>query len=340
MEQRILGGTGIPVSVLGFGSMNLGAWGGVDQDAANRLVGEALDAGITLFDTADLYSFGESETLLGKALGSRRDDIVLATKGRHGADDNPLHAGASRRWLTQAVENSLRRLGTDHIDLYQIHRPDWDTDLEETLGVLTDLQRAGKIINFGSSTFPAQTIVEAQWIAKERGLSRFSTEQVSYSIFQRAVEADVFPTAQKHRLGVLIWSPLANGWLAGKIRRDQPVTAHRANLAGGEFDLSTPEAQRKLDIVDGLNDIARDLDISVAELALAFVKSHPAVTSVLIGPRTPEHLHQNLRAADITLDDATLDRIDALTQPGTDVAPQDRYEVPLPAIANPQLRRR
>jgi aryl-alcohol dehydrogenase-like predicted oxidoreductase len=340
VEQRTLGTTGMKTSVLGFGAMNLGAWGNVDQADANQLVGEALDAGITLFDTADIYSGGESETLLGKALGNRRDEIVLATKARNTMDQHPLAGGASRRYLTKALDASLRRLGTDYIDLYQIHRPDWDTSLEETLGALTDFQRAGKIRNFGSSTFPAHTIVEGQWIAKERGLSRFMTEQISYSIFQRAVEADVLPLAQQFGMGILIWSPLANGWLAGKIKRDQPVTAHRANLAGGEFDLSTPEAQRKLDIVDGLTSIAADLGISLPELALAFVKTHPAVSTVLIGPRTPEHLRQNLRAADITLDDATLDRIDALTQPGTDVAPQDRYEVPVPAVADTRLRRR
>ncbi|WP_431836330.1 aldo/keto reductase [Cellulomonas sp. Y8] len=340
MEQRILGGTGMSVSVLGFGAMNLGAWGGVDQAGADELVGRALDAGVTLFDTADIYSFGESETLLGKALGSRRDDIVLATKFRNSASEDPLSGGASRRYVVKAVEDSLHRLGTDHIDLYQVHRPDWDTDLEETLGALTDLQRAGKIRYFGSSTFPAHAVVEGQWVAKERGLSRFTTEQVSYSIFQRAVEADVLPLAQKHRMGILIWSPLANGWLAGTIKRGQPVTAHRANLAGGEFDLSTPENQRKLEIVDGLQDIATDLGLTLPELALAFVKSHPAVSTVLIGPRTTTHLEQNLRAADVTLDAATLDRIDALTRPGTDVAPQDRYEVPVPAIADPRLRRR
>ncbi|MGT2426122.1 aldo/keto reductase [Amnibacterium kyonggiense] len=339
MEQRTLGGTGLPVSVLGFGAMNLGAWGKVDQEGANTLVGAALDAGITLFDTADAYSRGESETLLGKALGSRRDDIVLATKGRNPLTDSPLAGGASRRYIYQAVEASLRRLGTDHIDLYQIHRPDWATDLEETLGALTDLQREGKIRSFGSSTFPAHSIVEAQWVAKERGLSRFMTEQVAYSIFQRAIEADVLPLAQQYRMGILIWSPLANGWLAGSVKRGQQVTSQRANLARNEFDTSTPEAQRKFDIVDGLQVIADDLGVSLAELALAFVKSHPAVSTVLIGPRTPHHLEQNLRAADLTLDAATLDRIDALTRPGTDVAPQDRYEVPVPAIADKRLRR-
>jgi aryl-alcohol dehydrogenase-like predicted oxidoreductase len=339
MEQRILGGTGLPVSVLGLGAMNLGAWGKVDQDAANSLVGAALDAGITLFDTADVYSRGESETLLGKALGARRKTIVLATKGRNHMGDGPLSGGASRRWIYQAVDASLTRLGTDYIDLYQIHRPDWATDLDETLGALTDLQREGKIRYFGSSTFPAHSIVEGQWIAKERGLSRFTTEQVAYSIFQRAVEADVLPLAQKYRMGILIWSPLANGWLAGSVKRDQQVNTQRANLAVNEFDTSTPEAQRKFDILDGLRVIADDLGVSLAELALAFVKSHPAVSTVLIGPRTLHHLEQNLRAADITLDAATLDRIDALTQPGTDVAPQDRYEIPVPAIADKRLRR-
>jgi aryl-alcohol dehydrogenase-like predicted oxidoreductase len=340
MQYRTLGGTGLHVSVLGFGSMNLGSFGQVDQKGADRLVGEALDAGVNLFDTADLYSFGEAETLLGKALGDHRDEIVLATKGRNPIDDDPLHAGASRRWITRAVDASLKRLGTDHIDLYQIHRPDWDTDLEETLGALTDLQRAGKILSFGSSTYPAFSIVEGQWTAQQHDLSRFTTEQVSYSIFQRAVEADVLPVAQKYRMGILVWSPLANGWLAGTVKRGQEATTQRAHLAPGEFDLSTPEAQRKLDILDGLYEIADDLGVSLAELGLAFSMSHPAVTSVLVGPRTPEHLRQNLKAADLTLDDTTLDAIDALVTPGTDTAPQDRYQIPIPPLTDARLRRR
>lgn len=340
MEQRILGDTGISTSVLGFGAMNLGSFGNVDQAGADQLVGRALDAGITLFDTADLYGFGTSEEILGKALGSHRDDIVLTTKGRHGIDGNPLHMGTSRRWITKAVDASLTRLGTDHIDIYQIHRPDWNTAHDETLGALTDLQRAGKILNFGTSGYPGHAIVEAQWAAKERGLSRFATEQVGYSIFQRAVEADVLPLTQKYGMGVLVWSPLANGWLAGNVHRGQPVTTPRAGFAPDEFKPETPEFQRKLDIVDGLRPIADDLGISLAELGLAFVKSHPAVDTVLIGPRTMDHLEQNLKAADITLDDETLDRIDALVTPGTDTAAQDRYPIPAPAIEDPRLRRR
>jgi aryl-alcohol dehydrogenase-like predicted oxidoreductase len=339
MEQRILGGTGMLVSVLGFGTANLGAWGSVDQNAADRLVGQALDAGITLFDTADVYSFGEAETLLGKALSTRRDDVVLATKSGAPMGEGLLQKGASRRWINKALEDSLRRLGTDHVDVYQIHRPDWTTDLDETLGALTDLQRAGKIRAFGSSTFPAHAIIEGQWIAKERGLSRFTTEEVAYSIFQRAVEADVLPLAQKYRMGIMVWSPLANGWLAGTVKRDQPVTAKRASLVAREFDMSLPENQRKLDVLDGLYEIASDLGIPLPELSLAFSKSHPAVSTVLIGPRTPEHLAQNLRAADVVLDDATLDRIDALTEPGTDVSPQDRYCTPLPGLADARQRR-
>src|SRR4029453_4678225 len=246
---------------------------------------------------------GESEEIVGKALaGGKRDNVILATKVHGTMGDDPNHRGNSRRWIVAEVENSLRRLGTDYIDLYQIHRPDPATEIEETLSALTDLQRAGKIRYFGSSTFPAYNIVEGQWIAKERALSRFTTEQVAYSIFQRAVEADVLPLAQKYRMGILVWSPLANGWLAGSVQRDQQVNTQRANLAVNEFDTSTPEAQRKFDIVDGLQVIADDLSISLPELALAFVKSHPAVSTVLIGPRTLHHLEQNLRAADITLD--------------------------------------
>ncbi|RMB87035.1 aldo/keto reductase [Streptomyces shenzhenensis] len=338
METRILGGTGLPVSVFGFGAMNLGTWGGTDQADADRLVGQALDAGITLFDTADIYSFGESEQLLGKALGARRDDIVLATKGRNSVGDDPLTGGASRRWLYKAVENSLRRLGTDYIDLYQVHRPDWATDHDETLAALTDLQREGKIRSFGSSTYPAHAVVEAQWIARDLSLTRFTTEQVAYSVFDRCVEADIFPVAQKYRIGILIWSPLANGWLAGAVKRGHADT-HRSKLGGG-FDLSTPESQRKLDVVDSLQEIADELGISLAELSLAFVKSHPAVTTVLVGPRTEHHLQQNLRSADLTLDDSVLDRIDQLVAPGTDIAPADRFPVVPPQITETRLRRR
>ncbi|MFJ4323298.1 aldo/keto reductase [Streptomyces tricolor] len=338
METRVLGGTGIPVSVLGFGAMNLGAWGGTGQAEADRLVGQALDAGVTLFDTADVYSSGESEQLLGKALGSRRDEVVLATKGRNSADGDPLTGGASRRWLYKAVENSLRRLGTDYIDLYQVHRPDWATDHGETLAALTDLQREGKIRSFGSSTYPAHAIVEAQWIARDRSLSRFTTEQVAYSIFDRSVEADVFPVAQKYRMGILVWSPLSNGWLAGAVTREQPDT-HRSRLTGG-FDLSTPESLRKLDVLDALREIADELSLSLAELSLAFATSHPAVSTVLIGPRTEQHLQHNLKAATITLDDSVLDRIDQLVTPGTDIAPTDRYPVHPPQITDPRLRRR
>lgn len=340
MEQRILGATGIPVSVLGFGAMNLGPLAPVEQSEADRMVGEALDAGVTLFDTADLYNFGESERMLGKALGKRRADIVLTTKGRHHTDDVALHGGASRRWITRAVDNSLRRLGTDYIDVYQIHRPDWDTPVEETLSVLTDLQKAGKILHFGTSTYPAYSIVEGQCTAKEHGLSRFVTEQVAYSIFQRSVEADVFPVTQRHNMGVLVWSPLANGWLAGNAKRGEPATTPRAKMTVHEFDYSTPAAARKFGIVDELTVIAKDLGVSLAELGLAFAKHHRAVTSVLMGPRTIDQLRQDLKAADLVLDNGTLDRIDAIVAPGTDTAREDRYEIPDPLFADPTLRRR
>ncbi|MET9545603.1 aldo/keto reductase [Streptomyces sp. NPDC006627] len=339
MEQRILGGTGVAVSSLGFGAMNLGAWGGLDEAASTRLVNEALDSGITLFDTADVYSSGQSEELLGKALGRRRDQVVLATKAGNPMGEGPLRRGGSRRWLTRAVEDSLRRLGTDHIDLYQLHRPDPATDLDETLAALTDLQRAGKIGSFGSSTFFAHDIVEAQWLARDRALTRFTTEQVSYSLLARAVERDVLPVARRHRMGILVWSPLANGWLAGTVRREGPVTARRAHLAQQAFDLDDPANRRKFDIIDALREIAADAGLTLVELALGFTLAHPAVSTVLIGPRTPEHLRHNLRAADVRLDAALLDRIDAVTEPGVDVAPRERWMIS-PEMDDPRLRRR
>src|SRR5829696_1725212 len=221
---RRLAGTGVEVSPLCLGAMMFGAWGNPDHDEGVRIIHRALDSGINFIDTADFYSSGESETIVGKALaGGRRDDVVLATKVGLPFGEDPNHRGTSRRWITQAVEGSLKRLGTDWIDLYQVHRLDPDTDIDETLGVLSDLVHAGKIRAFGASTVPASEIVEAQWAAERRGRERFRTEQPPYNILTRAIEHDVLPTCDRHGLGVLTYSPLAGGWLSGAYRKDREI---------------------------------------------------------------------------------------------------------------------
>jgi aryl-alcohol dehydrogenase-like predicted oxidoreductase len=252
MEYRTLGRTGVKVSPLCLGTMMFGAWGNPDHDDSARIIHRALDAGINFVDTADVYSRGESEEIVGKALeGGRRDDVVLATKAHGSMGDGPNARGNSRRWLVREVESSLRRLRTDWIDLYQIHRPDPATDVDETLGTLTDLVRAGKIRYFGSSTFPAHEVVQAQWVAESRGRERFVTEQPPYSILVRGIERDVLPVAQEYGMGVLPWSPLASGWLTGRFRKGQDAPdSKRAELTPGRYDLSTAESRRKLDAVD------------------------------------------------------------------------------------------
>src|SRR5689334_16598672 len=219
MEFRPLGRTGVQVSPLCLGTMLFGAWGNPDHDDSIRIIHRALDAGINFVDTADVYAAGESEEIVGRALEGRRDDIVLATKFHGSMGDDPNRKGSSRRWIVREVEDSLRRLRTDWIDLYQVHRPEPDTDVDETLGALTDLVRAGKIRYFGSSTFPAHAIVEAQWVAERRGRERFVTKQPPYSILVRGIEGDVLPVCQQYGIGVLTWSPLAGGWLSGKYRK-------------------------------------------------------------------------------------------------------------------------
>ena len=308
-----------------------GAWGNTDVDACVQIVHRALNAGITFVDTADVYSAGESEEIVGRALKGRRDDVVLASKvhGRMGPGLN--ERGNSRLWITRAIEDSLRRLGTDHLDLYQIHRPEARTDIEETLGALTDLQRQGKIRYFGSSTFPGWQIVEAQWVAERRGLSRFRTEQPPYSIFVRRIETDVLPVTQRYGMGVLVWSPLARGWLTGRYRReafDRSPEARAARVAGRgmgwQFDESRPAVQRKLDLVEDLAKIAADAGLSMTHLAMAFALTHPGVTSAIIGPRTLAQLEDLVAGADVRLDPATLDAIDGLVAPGTLVDENDR----------------
>ena len=340
MQRRILGRTGISVSKFALGTMMLGEWGNADHDDAVALVRTALDAGVNLVDTADMYSRGESERIVGKALKGRRDDVVLATKGFFPMGDDPNHGGASRRWITRAVEDSLRRLDTDRIDLYQIHRPDPRTDVDETLSVLSDLVRAGKIMAIGSSDYPAEQIVEAQWTARERNHVAFHTEQPPYSVFVRGIERAVLPTAQKYGLGVLTWSPLNSGWLTGRYRRGAPVELNEfRRMIAHKFDLDLPGNQRKLAAVEELLAVADDAGLSLTRLALAFAATHPAVTSVILGPRTTDQLADVLGAADVVLDDEVLDRIDAIVAPGTDLNPAD-IDHTTPALASAELRRR
>jgi aryl-alcohol dehydrogenase-like predicted oxidoreductase len=336
------------VSCLCLGAMMFGAWGEPDHDVSIKIIHRALDAGINFIDTADVYSQGESEEIVGKALaGSLRDDVILATKvhsqmgvraGERGGDPNKR--GNSRRWIVREVENSLRRLQTDWIDLYQMHRPEPETEVEETLSALTDLQRQGKIRAFGSSTFQAHAIVEAQWVAERRALGRFVTEQPPYSLLVRGIETDVLPVAEKYRMGVIPWSPLGGGWLTGRYRKGQEVPeSRRAQRIPGRYDLSKPGNQAKLDAADELALLAEDAGLSLIHLAIAFTLTHPAVTAPIIGPRTMEQLESQLGAADITLSSDVLDRIDKIVPPGTTLNRDDSGYVP-PALREPYLRRR
>lgn len=335
MKYYPLGRTGIKVSRYCLGAMNFGAIGSVDHDDSIRMIHKALDAGINFIDTADAYSRGESEEIVAKALKGRRDNIVLATKAHLPMGDDPNQQGNSRRWLTRALEDSLRRLQTDHVDLYQIHRPAPDTDIEETLSVLTDLMRAGKIRAIGSSTFPASEIVEAQWVAERRGLARFRAEQPPYSILNRSIEREVLPMCEKYGMGVLVWSPLAKGMLSGRNRKGQAPDSNRLKFFPKLFT-----DEHKLEVVEQLIPLAEEAGMSLPHLAIAFVLSHPGVTSAIIGPRKMEHLDDLLAGAEHVLEDWVLDRIDEIVLPGTDVGTHDAsFYHPL-AIKQASLRRR
>jgi aryl-alcohol dehydrogenase-like predicted oxidoreductase len=325
MERRQLGGTGVSVSKFCLGAMMFGAWGNPDHDESVRIVHRALDAGVNFIDTADVYAQGESEEIVAKALTEgRRDEVVLATKFHGAMGGDPNQQGSSRRWIIREVEDSLRRLNTDWIDLYQVHRPRTDTDIEETLGALSDLVHQGKVRYIGSSTFPASQIVEAQWVARDRHLQRFVTEQPPYSMLVRGIEADVLPTCARHGMGVLSYSPLAGGWLSGRWRKDSgQQTSSRAGRLPERFDLSLPANQRKLDAVEQLAQLAEEAGITLIQLAIAFALNHPAVTAPIIGPRTMEQLESQLAAADVVLDPAVLDRIDEIVPPGTTINPAD-----------------
>ena len=325
MTYRELGTTGVSVSPLCLGAMMFGAWGETDHDECIRIIHRALDAGVNFIDTADVYARGESEEIVGKALAGRRDEVVLATKV-HGRmhDTDPNQFGNSRRWIIREVENSLKRLQTDYIDLYQIHRPEPDTHIDETLGALSDLIHQGKIRYAGSSTFPASAIVEAQWVARDRGRERFVCEQPPYSMLIRAIETDVLPTCKRYGMGVIPWSPLAGGWLSGKWRKGaEDLTSRRSAMIPSRYDLSIPGNQRKLEAADALAQLADETGIPLIHMAIAFVIRHQAVTAAIIGPRTMDHLESQLGAADVVLSDEVLDRIDAIVPPGTTVNPSD-----------------
>jgi aryl-alcohol dehydrogenase-like predicted oxidoreductase len=340
MELRPLGRTGVSVSKFCLGAMMFGGWGNPDHDESIRIIHRALDAGINFIDTADVYAQGESEQIVGKALaGGRRDDVIVATKVHGAMGEDPNQQGISRRWIIHEVEDSLRRLDTDWIDLYQVHRYDPGTDIEETLGALSDLVHQGKVRSLGSSTFPASAIVEAQWVARDRGLERFVTEQPPYSILVRAIEADVLPTCARYGMGVMTYSPLTGGWLSGRWRKDTgQQSSSRAGRLPERFDLSQPANQRKLDAVEQLAQLAEEAGITLIQLAIAFVLSHPAITAALIGPRTMEQLESQLAVADVVLEEAVLDRIDEIVPPGTTINPADN-SFDNPAL-QPAARRR
>ena len=338
MQYRTLGQTGIKVSPYALGTMLLGASiGNPDHDDCVRLIHKALDAGINSIDTADAYSRppqGASEVVVGKALKGRRDDVVLATKFGRPMGDDPNQQGASRRWIMTAVEDSLRRLQTDYIDVYQIHRLDPATDIEETLSALSDLIRSGKVRAIGSSNTPAADIIEAQWVAERRGLQRLRTEQPPYSILNRGIEAEVLPIAQRYGMGVLVWGPLGQGMLTGRVRKGQQKTDL---VRAGLFKVFNDE--RRLDAVEQLLSLAEQTGLPMTHLAMAFAITHPGVTSALLGPRTIEQLDVLLAGIDVTLTDEILDRIDEIVPPGTDVGTLDQAYVP-PALQNSSLRRR
>ncbi|MDQ0100604.1 aryl-alcohol dehydrogenase-like predicted oxidoreductase [Paenarthrobacter nicotinovorans] len=324
MEYRLLGRTGVKVSPLCLGAMMFGPWGNNDHADAIRIIHRALDAGINFIDTADVYSGGTSEEIVGKAIEGRRDDVFLATKFFMPMNpDDPNQSGGSRRWIIREVENSLRRLNTEYIDLYQVHRPSPDTDVEETLGALTDLVRQGKVRYIGSSSYSGSQIVEAQWAARERNLERFVTEQPPYSILARGIEEDVLPTVQRHGMGTLSYSPLAGGWLSGRWRKDSVSSPTSSARPSARFDMTRFANQRKLDLVEDLAQLAEESGLSLIELAIAFVINHPGITSAIVGPRTMAQLESYLPAASVALTADVLDRIDEIVEPGVTVNPDD-----------------
>ena len=339
MDRRVLGRTGVQVSDYCLGAMMFGAWGNRDHDDCVRIIHRALDEGINFIDTADVYSAGESEEIVGRAIKGRRDDVVLATKFFAPMGSDPNRRGGSRRWIFQEVDRSLERLDTDHLDLYQIHRPDDEADVDETLGALSDLVHQGKIRYLGHSTFPAEYIVEAQWVAERRGRERFVCEQPPYSILRRGVERAVLPTCARYGIGVIPWSPLAGGLLTGRYRKGEPPPEGSRLARGFGANRLEDERQRaaheeRMDAVEALRGVADQAGVSLTHLAHAFVLEHPAVTSAIIGPRTMEQLDDVLAGHDVRLDESTLDAIDDVVPPGGDIGAGDPWRPPGLSRAN------
>lgn len=341
MRYRTLGRTGIEVSVHCLGTMMFQDGCNSDHDDCARIIHTALDQGINFVDTADMYGQGESEEIVGKALRGRRDDVVLATKVHFPMGEGPNRGGNSRRWILKAVEDSLRRLNTDWIDLYQIHFPDHTTDVEETLSVLDDLVRQGRIRSFGCSNYQAEEIVEAHHVSERRGLGRFRTDQPPYSILARGIESSLLPVCERYGMGVLVWSPLAFGFLTGKHRKDRPsdLETGRAAIRPANFDPAIAANAAKFDAVEQLVELAESIGCTLPQLAVAFTVAHPAVTSAIIGPRTMQQLEDLLKGAALALDDATLDRIDAIVPPGTNLY-NPAASFPPHSLTETALRRR
>ncbi len=330
MEYVCLGHSGLKVSRLCLGTMTLGRWGNPDHADCIRIVHKALDEGINFIDTANRYAMGESEEIVGKALEGRRNDVVLATKVFMPGMGGLLDRGTSRRHIMLQVEDSLRKLRTDWIDLYQIHRNDKDTPLEETMGALTDCVRQGKVRYLGVSTgtqaesramhFPGWKMVESLWLADRQHLERFISTQPPYSIFTREAEREIFPVCRTHGFGAIVWSPIEGGWLSGRYRKGRPVPEDsRARnqtefgaFVAPRFDMTSPQAQRRLDVVEELAAMAESLGVSLARYATAWTLLNPAVTSAIIGPRVMPQLEDTLPAGDVKIPEEHRKRIDAL----------------------------
>ena len=321
MDYRQLGRTGLMVSPLCLGAMMFGQRGNADHADCVRIIHRALDAGITFVDTANVYSHGESEEIVGEALRGRRDKVVLATKVHGEMGPGPNDRSNSRVHIIREVENSLRRLGTDYIDLYQIHRPDPHIPIEETLRALDDLVHQGKVRYIGSSTYAAWELVESYWISDRRNLVRFECEQPPYSIFVRGIEREVLPVCEKYGTGVIPWSPLNRGWLAGKYRKGQDVDPQSRVGRGDRFTdrPDSPAGKHKLDLVEELVPLASEVGATLSQYALAWTLVNPVVTAPIIGPRTMEHLEDNLKALEVHIPQEHLRRIDTLVPPGTDI---------------------